>query len=50
MYDCLDGTSDMRRIMLLGLLLLPLALGACGKVGNLEVPPPKTEQDRGSDY
>jgi predicted small lipoprotein YifL len=47
-----DRIGDMRRIVLLGLLLLPLALAACGKKGNLEVPPTDadTVQDRGSNY
>lgn len=40
----------MRRIILLALLLLPLALGACGKKGNLDTPPPENDNDRSSNY
>ncbi|WP_414653709.1 LPS translocon maturation chaperone LptM [Geminicoccus sp.] len=29
----------MRKLLVLAILLLPLALSACGKKGTLEVPP-----------
>ena len=40
----------MRRLILLVLVVLPLALGACGKKGNLETPPPENDNDRSSSY
>jgi predicted small lipoprotein YifL len=34
----------MRPLLLLALLLLPLAISACGKKGNLEIPPEEPAQ------